>query len=88
MLILDDPIKGFSNILTTTASNMSFGYNTNVNKIQRSERRKPKKKLQTDRPTEHLESFDMPPKTTTQKPDNDILSVGVLAYGLKKIMNR
>ncbi len=58
MIILENPIKSFNNTLTTATTDMSFGYNTNVNKIQRSERTKPKKQLQTDRPTEHLESFD------------------------------
>ncbi len=58
MIILDNPIKGFNNILTTATSDIIFGYNTNSNKIQRSERTKAKKQLQMDRPTEHLESLD------------------------------
>ena len=40
------------------AKDMNFGYNTNVNKVVRKITEKPKKQLQTDRPTEHLESFD------------------------------
>ena len=56
IIILDNPIKSFNNILTTATNDMIFGYNANVNKTQRSE--KSKKQLQTDRPTEHLESFD------------------------------
>ena len=35
MIILDNPIKGFNNTLTTATNDMSFGYNTNINKTQR-----------------------------------------------------
>ncbi len=37
---------------------MNFGYNTKINKVVRKITERPKKQLQTERPTEHLESFD------------------------------
>ncbi len=58
MILLENPIKGFNNILTIATKDMSFGYNTNVNEVVRKITEKPKKQLQTERPTELLESFD------------------------------
>ena len=37
---------------------MNFGHNANINKAIRKITEKPKRQLQTDKPTEHLESFD------------------------------
>ncbi len=47
---------------------MNFGYNTNVNQVVRKMTERPKKQLQTERPTEHLESFD----NTNEIPKNTI----------------
>ena len=58
MTILENAIEGFNNMLTIATKDMNFGYNTNVNKVVRKITEKPKKQLQTDRPTEHLESFN------------------------------
>ncbi len=58
MIILENPIEGFNNKLAIATKDMNFGYNTNVNKVIWKMTEKPKKQLQTDRPTEHLESFD------------------------------
>ena len=58
MIILESPIKGFNNMLTIATNNVSFGYNTNVSEVIRKITKKPNKQLQTERHTEHLESFD------------------------------
>ncbi len=58
MIILENPIEGFNNMLTIATNDMNFGYNTNVNDVVRKIIEKPKKQLQTEIPTEHLESFD------------------------------
>ncbi len=50
--------EGFNNTLTIATKDMNFGYNTNLNKVVRKITEIPKKQLQTDRLTEHLESFD------------------------------
>ncbi len=58
MIILESPIKGFNNMLTIATNDVSFGYNTNVSEVIRKITKKPNKQLQTERHTEHLESFD------------------------------
>lgn len=53
---------------------MRFGKNDKVNFTEKSpkinETEKPKKK-HTDKPTDHLESFDKEEKNTTQKPNGE-----------------
>ncbi len=58
MIILENPIEGLNNTLTITTKDLNFGYSTNVNIVVRKITERPKKQLQTERPTEHLESFD------------------------------
>ncbi len=82
---------------------MSFGYNTNVNEVVRKITEKPKKQLQTERHTGHLESFDTNeiPKNTSgssetllplRESQSSSLTIflvsGALAYGLTKIMTK
>ena len=50
-----------------TTQDMNFGHNANINKAIRKITEKPKRQLQTDKPTEHLESFD-----TNEIPKNTI----------------
>ena len=60
MVILEKPIPGYSNILTTTRS-MSFGINTKVNYVGAKDI--PKKAHQPDKPSTHLDNLDDHHKT-------------------------